>query len=103
WHLNKEQCVEVTGCIDLNLNFSPLTNTLPIRRLNLAVGHEARVLTAWLRFPCFKFEPLEQIYRRVKTSKYVVENAADSFVVDLEVDMAGLVIHYPDFWRVERA
>jgi hypothetical protein len=101
WRLNKEDCDDVAGCVDLDLNFSPLTNTLPIRRLNLAVGHEARVRAAWLRFPSFKFEPLEQVYRRVKTSKYRYESAGGSFVVDLEVDKAGLVTHYPNFWRVE--
>ena len=101
WQLNKEQCTEVTGCVDLDLNFSPLTNTLPIRRLNLMVGQEANVRAAWLRFPSFKFEPLEQVYRRVKTSKYRYESAKGSFVADLEVDKAGLVTHYPNFWRVE--
>ena len=101
WQLNKEQCANVTGCIDLDLNFSPLTNTLPIRRLNLAVGHEARVRAAWLKFPSFKLEPLEQIYRRVKTSKYRYESVGNRFRADLEVDKAGLVIHYPNFWQVE--
>src|ERR671934_1946510 len=33
------------------LNGSPSTNLLPIRRLGLAVGQEAKVRAAWLRFP----------------------------------------------------
>ena len=103
WRLKKEECADVTGCLDLDLNFSPLTNTLPIRRLNLAVGREAKVRAAWLRFPSFKLEPLEQLYRRVKTSKYRYENAGGRFSAELEVDKAGLVIDYPNFWRVEDA
>jgi hypothetical protein len=99
WRLNNEQCADVTGCIDLDLNFSPLTNTLPIRRLNLVVGQVANVRAAWLRFPSFKLESLEQIYRRVKSSKYRHESAGGSFVADFEVDQAGLVTHYPNFWR----
>jgi uncharacterized protein len=47
------------------------------------------------------FEALEQVYRRVKTSKYRYETAEGTFVVDLEVDKADLVTHYPNFWRVE--
>ena len=101
WQLNKQQCADVTGCIDLDLNFSPLTNTLPIRRLNLAVGREARVRAAWLKFPSFKLEPLEQIYHRVKTSKYRYESGGNRFSAELEVDKGGLVIHYPNFWQVE--
>ena len=101
WWLNGEQCPEVTGCIDLDLNFSPLTNLLPIRRLNLAVGQEAGVRAAWLRFPSFKFEPLEQIYRRIDASTYRYESAGGRFVAELEVNELGLVTHYPNFWRVE--
>ena len=93
----------MTGCIDLDLNFSPLTNTLPIRRLNLEVGEEAHVRAAWLRFPSFKLEPLEQVYRRFKSSQYQYESAGGSFVSELEVEKAGLVIHYPNLWRVEDA
>jgi hypothetical protein len=101
WQIDKEHCPDVTGCVDLDLNFSPLTNTLPIRRLNLAVGHEANVRAAWLRFPSFKLEPLEQVYRRIKTSKYRYENLGTTFVAELEVNRAGLVTHYPNLWRVE--
>ncbi len=103
WRLNKRECADVTGCIDLDFNFSPLTNTLPIRRLNLAVGQEANVRAAWLKFPSFKFEPLEQIYCRIETSRYRYENAEVRFVAELEADEAGLVTHYPNFWRVEDA
>ena len=43
WRLNGRDCPEVAGCIDIDLNFSPVTNTLPIRRLDLKVGEEAQV------------------------------------------------------------
>src|ERR1044071_2773527 len=59
WQLNGKPCEEVTGCIDIDLNFSPSTNLLPIRRLNLAVGAGEGVRAAWLRFPSFALEPLE--------------------------------------------
>jgi hypothetical protein len=103
WWLNGEECPEVAGCIDLDLNFSPSTNLLPIRRLNLAVGQEASVRAAWLRFPSFKLEPLEQIYRRTGPSVYRYESAGGGFVTDLEVNEAGFVTHYPNLWRNEEA
>ena len=65
WRLDGRQRPEVAGCIDLDLNFSPSTNLLPIRRLELPVGGEARIRAAWLRFPAFSLEPLEQVYRRL--------------------------------------
>lgn len=103
WWLNGKECPEVAGCIDLDLNFSPSTNLLPIRRLNLAVGQEADVRAAWLRFPNFKLEPLEQIYRRVNPSTYQYESAGGRFVTELEVNQIGLVTLYPNLWQVEEA
>jgi hypothetical protein len=101
WRLNGMEFSEVAGCIDLDLNFSPVTNLLPIRRLALDVGQEAQVRAAWLRFPSFKLEALEQIYRRTGTSTYRYESAGGKFIADLKVDELGFVTHYPDFWRVE--
>jgi hypothetical protein len=101
WRLNGDECPEITGCIDLDLNFSPSTNLLPIRRLNLAAGQEASVRAAWLRFPSFKLELLEQTYRRVDTRKYRYESAGGSFVADLDVDEDGFVINYPNLWQEE--
>lgn len=103
WLLNGEESPEVSGCIDLDLNFSPVTNLLPIRRLNLAVGDEAIVRAAWLRFPSFKFEPLEQIYRRIENSKYRYQSAGGNFVAELDVDDVGMVTRYPDFWQIEES
>ena len=99
WQLNNQQCPNLKDCIDVDLNFSPLTNTLPIRRLNLAVGQEAEVRAAWLTFPDFKLEPLAQVYRRIGVSSYHYES--DGFAADLQVDEAGLVIHYSKLWQRE--
>jgi uncharacterized protein len=98
WWLNGVEQAQVAGCIDLDLNFSPLTNTLPIRRLNLAVGQAAEVKAAWLRFPSFRLELLEQIYRRSAGDTYRYESAGGSFTADLTVDEVGLVTNYPGQW-----
>ena len=101
WRLNGAEQPAVAGCIDLDLNFSPSTNLLPIRRLNLAVGEEASVRAAWLRFPSFTLEPLEQVYRRTGAGTYVYESAGGRFVRELKVDEAGFVTLYPGFWQSE--
>ena len=93
----------MAGCIDLDLNFSPSTNRLPIRRLGLAIGQEAQVRAAWLRFPSFTLEPLEQIYRRLNATTYRYESAGGKFVAELQVNAAGFVTHYPNFWIEEAA
>ena len=101
WRLNGVECPAVAGCIDLDLNFSPSTNLLPIRRLGLVIGQEAEVQAAWLRFPSFTLERLEQLYRRIDVATYRYESAGGRFVTELQVSAVGLVIHYPNFWQVE--
>lgn len=103
WRLNGGEVKEVAGCTDLDLNFSPSTNTLPIRRLKLAVGEEAAVRAAWLRFPSFQLEPLEQSYRRIDETTYRYESAGGRFVAELQVNAAGFVTRYPGFFEVEGA
>lgn len=101
WFVNDEERPEIAGCIDIDLNFSPVTNTLPIRRLNLAVGQNAKVRSAWLRFPDFELKPLEQTYTRTDETHYRYESAS-GFMRDLEVNEFGFVTEYPDFWQIEK-
>ena len=95
WLSNGVEVPAVRGAVDLDLNFSPSTNLLPIRRLNLEIGREAAVRAAWLRFPTFVFEPLEQTYRRIDASTYRYASAGGRFTADLTVNEAGLVTVYP--------
>jgi hypothetical protein len=101
WHLNGAGCPAVEGCIDIDLGFSPSTNLLPIRRLALAVGAEAEVKAAWLPFPSFKFELLQQVYRREREGTYRYESDAGAFVRSLEVNASGFVTSYPGLWVQE--
>lgn len=99
WRLNGREVPQVEGCVDVDLNFSPSTNLLPIRRLDLAVGDEAEVRAAWLRFPGFTLEPLAQTYRRTGERTYRYTSGGGAFVRDVEVNAAGLVTRYPEFWE----
>ena len=101
WQLNGRTCEDVAGCVDIDLNFSPSTNVLPIRRLELEVGASAGVRAAWLRFPSFTLEALEQTYTRVDHRMYRYESAGGRFVAQVSVDGAGLVIDYGEIWSRE--
>jgi hypothetical protein len=99
WRLNGKECFEVAGGIDIDFEFSPSTNLIPIRRLNLAIGQSAKIHSAWLRFPAFILKPLEQIYTRTDESIYRYE--AGTFAAELRVNEEGFVTHYPNFWQIE--
>ena len=99
WRLNGMDIPGFQGCLDLDLNFSPSTNLLPVRRLGLAIGQEQVVHATWLRFPTFTLEPLEQRYRRMDEA--ICRYETGSFVRDLRVSQEGFVLDYPDFWKAE--
>jgi uncharacterized protein len=101
WWLDDVEQPDVAGCIDIDLNFSPSTNLLPIRRLDLAIGQAADVKAAWLRFPTFNLELLQQQYRRLDETIYRYESAGGQFVAELNVNQVGFVVDYPGLWQAE--
>jgi len=101
WYVNGVECPAVEGAADLDLEFSPATNLLPVRRLELAIGDQAAVHAAWLRFPTLTMEPLAQRYHRMEQRRYRYESARSHFACDLTVDVAGFVTDYGDIWTVE--
>jgi hypothetical protein len=87
------------GLVDVDLGFSPVTNTLPIRRLDPAIGEAVAVTAAWVRFPELTVEPLSQRYIRLAERRYRYESAGGAFVAEIEVDDLGLVTTYEGGWR----
>lgn len=101
WWLNEVEQPDVEGCTDIDLNFSPSTNLLPIRCLHLAIGETAEVKAAWLRFPSFTLELLPQQYRRLDETTYRYESSGGQFVAELKVNRSGFVVDYPGLWQAE--
>jgi hypothetical protein len=82
--------------LDVDLYGSPLTNTLPIRRLDLLArpadtGHT--VLAAWVLLPSLAVIPLTQSYTPLGHGK--IRYSSGTFTADLSVDESGFVTHYP--------
>lgn len=100
WTVNGREESALAGCVDVDLGWTPSTNTLPIRRLELAIGAASGpVVAAWVRFPELTVEPLPQEYRRLAERRYRYESRAGAFVAGLEVDGDGLVVDYEGVWR----
>lgn len=99
WMMNGSEIAAVSGCTDVDLNFSPSTNLIPVRRLDLAPGEEALVRAAWLRFPSFELEVLEQRYSRADRDTY--RYASGSFTAELKVNDRGFPLSYAGVWVAE--
>lgn len=99
WVLNRERVPQFDGIVDVDLGFSPCTNTLPIRRLGLDVGQASRISVVWLRFPALDLVRSEQVYARLSDRLYRYESGTGDFSAEIEVDALGIVTRYGDFWR----
>jgi hypothetical protein len=91
---------ELVGCIDIDLSFTPFTNTLPIRRLNIAAGEAREIEVAHIEPPAFRPRPVPQRYTCIEPMKrYLFESLDSDFSAELEVDEDGLVLDYPGLFR----
>lgn len=98
WAVDGAAATELDGCVDVDLGVTPSTNTLPIRRLGLAVGDQADVDVAWVRFPELRVDRGRQTYTRLGTEEWRYRSG--SFSAVLTVDADGLVVCYGDeLWQ----
>lgn len=99
WHVNGEAVPALDGCLDIDLEASALTNTLPVHRLRLDVGSEAEAPAAYVRAPDLRVERLEQRYVRLEDQggqqRYHYSAPAFELECDLVYDRSGLVLDYP--------
>jgi hypothetical protein len=88
---------EYSDCVDVDLSFTPATNTLPIRRLGLEVGEAAEIHVAWLVWPELTVQRVPQQYTRLAEDRY--RYTQDEFEAELTVDRQGLVLEYEGLWH----
>ena len=101
WSARGEDCPPldaIQGLHDIDIQITPASNSLPINRLNLAIGEGVEVTAAWVRIPEFVVEPLRQRYSRVDDRIYAYESSDGEFTATLEVDDLGLVTTYDPGW-----
>ncbi len=100
WRADGRPVDALRGCVDIDLGWTPATNTLPIRRLDLKVGASSGPVTAaWLRFPELTLEPLPQVYERLAEKQYRYTSRGGEFTALLDVDDNGVVMEYEGYWK----
>lgn len=99
WLCNQSILYFASGLSDVDLAFSPSTNTLPIRKLNLRVGEKRTVEAVWVLPEDLRLARVSQSYSRIDDRHYGYEYPSANFKVVLEVDELGLIVRYGDLWR----
>jgi uncharacterized protein len=91
---------QLDGAIDVDLSITPFTNTLPIRRLDLAEGQAAEIRAVYLRLPDLTVTIDPQRYTCLKRGRlYRYESLDSDFVREVDIDVHGLVVTYPGLFR----
>lgn len=99
WQLNGVPASHLDGCRDVDLGWTPATNTVPIRRLGLEIGETATISAAWVRFPELDVVSNAQCYTRLADDRWQFRSGDYDF--ELVTDATtGLVLSYgDDLWR----
>jgi hypothetical protein len=88
---------------DIDIENSPLTNTMPILRSGFRAGGSGDFVMAFVRMPTLRVEASPQRYehlRATETGSFVRYISRDGdFQADLELDTDGLLVHYPRLAR----
>jgi hypothetical protein len=103
WLVNGEPASHLDGCLDVDLESSAMTNTLPVHRLALLAGGHADAPAAYVQALDLGVARLEQAYQRIADDgphqRYDYAAPAFGFTSRLVYDESGLVLDYPGIAR----
>ena len=95
WTVDGEPAPHLDGLIDVDLEASACTNTLPIHRLALPPGEVVDAPAAYVRALDLSVTRLDQTYRRLDDRRFDYTSEGGAFRAVLQYDAAGLIVDYP--------
>lgn len=100
WTLNDALAHDLAHCVDLDLGFTPATNLIQLRRLQLQPGEKAAAPAAWLDLEEGGLSLLDQHYERRDDTDYGYRAQRFDYAEVLQVSADGFVRDYPGLWAV---
>jgi hypothetical protein len=94
WTVDGSPAPQLDGLIDVDVEASACTNTLPVHRLSLPTGEETPAPAVYVQVLDLSVRRLDQTYRRRDERRFDYTSEGD-FTALLVFDDAGLVIDYP--------
>ena len=95
WLVDGKRDGRFDGCIDIDIQLTPFTNSLPIKRLKMFPGQEHKIKVLYIDLLEQQVKPVEQKYARLSDRTYHYENIPNDFEADIIVDESGFVVDYP--------
>lgn len=100
WYINNAPLPEMDGCEDVDISLTPLTNTLPIRRLNLKTDERQQINVLYIDVLQRDIRPETQYYTCLGPDRYLFETGDGGFKAEIETDEQLWVKRYPNLFEM---
>ncbi len=95
WFKDGKPAHALTGCIDIDIVLTPLTNTLPVRRLKLDPNEQRQIQVLYVDVLEGTITSVYQRYTKLRQNVYKFETVPNDFEADIIFDDNGFVVSYP--------
>lgn len=98
WTVDGAPAPHLDGLVDIDIEASACTNTLPVHRMPMPLGEVVTASAVYVRALDLAVVRLDQTYRRLDDHRFDYTSEGD-FTALLVYDDAGLVVDYPGVAR----
>jgi hypothetical protein len=99
WTSNESVLDHLAGCIDIDISVTPLTNTLPLKRLKMVGNQSELIKVLYVDVLENSISSKQQKYTRITGTMYKFENVPNDFESTITVDNDGYVVDYPGLFE----
>ncbi len=100
WFINGHHDASLDGLMDIDLGFTPASNTNALRRLNLKASEAATSVALWLDTEDWKVKKLYQEYACIVPHTYDYASPLHDYRAILKTTDFGIISEYPGLWRM---
>lgn len=94
---DRQQQFALDGCEFIDINLTPFTNTLPVKRLNLTETPQP-VDTVFIDLPSFQVRRVQHFYSKTGETSYVFQDVTSQVKANIQVGSSGLVNQYEGYF-----
>lgn len=99
WSVNGAPRPDLQGCFEIDLEATPLTNTLALKRLGLELHQPKPMRTAYITVPSLQVRVDEQEYTKLSPTTFRYRGLSTGFMAEVTNDADQLVVDYPPGWK----
>jgi uncharacterized protein len=103
WLVDGARVDDLTPLSDLDFGFTPATNFVQLKRVELPLGVSTPLPVAWLDLDSGGLSALEQTYQRLSEAELLYTAPAFGYRAILKIAPNGFIQTYPGLWEADLA